>query len=114
MSLARMRGFRWRPKATKSCSTCRPTSACPPPWTCLASIWQASPKTPAMPEAVMAPPGTVLAFDFGTRHIGVAVGESLLGLAHPLATISGEESGPRFAAIAELVDEWKPTHLVVG
>jgi len=58
--------------------------------------------------------GTVLAFDFGTRHIGVAVGESLIGLAHPLANVSGEESGPRFAAIAELIEEWKPTHLVVG
>jgi putative Holliday junction resolvase len=67
-----------------------------------------------MPEAVMAATGTVLAFDFGTKRIGVAVGEFLIGLAHPLAEIAGEESEPRFAAIARVIEEWKPRHLVVG
>ena len=38
--------------------------------------------------------GTILAFDFGTRRIGVAVGETTLGLAHPLATIAAT---PRLA-----------------
>ncbi len=62
----------------------------------------------------MARTGTVLAFDFGTRRIGLAVGETEVGLAHPLAEIAGEETGPRFAAIARVIAEWKPQHLVVG
>ncbi len=67
-----------------------------------------------MPEALVAASGTVLAFDFGIRRIGVAVGESALGLAHPLSEISGEETEPRFAAIAKIIEEWQPQHLVVG
>ena len=58
--------------------------------------------------------GTILAFDFGTKRIGVAVGESVIGVAHPLAAIAGEETEPRFAAIARVIEEWKPQHLVVG
>jgi putative Holliday junction resolvase len=57
---------------------------------------------------------TVLAFDFGTRRIGVAVGNTLVRVAHPLATIDDEASTRRFAAIAALVDEWQPGMLVVG
>lgn len=67
-----------------------------------------------MPEALVAASGTVLAFDFGIRRIGVAVGESVIGLAHPLAEIAGEETEPRFAAIGKIIEEWKPRHLVVG
>ena len=55
-----------------------------------------------------------MAFDFGTRRIGVAVGERALHMAHPLATISEETSDRRFAAIGALVDEWKPSLLIVG
>ncbi len=62
----------------------------------------------------MAASGTVLAFDFGTRRIGVAVGESLVGLAHPLTEIAAEETAPRFAAIARIIAEWEPQHIVVG
>jgi putative Holliday junction resolvase len=60
------------------------------------------------------PEGTVLAFDFGLKRIGVAVGELQLGLAHPLTTIHGEKSEQRFDAIARLIAEWKPALLVVG
>ena len=56
----------------------------------------------------------MLAFDFGEKRIGVAVGETLLGLAHPLTTIAGEETRVRFDAIARLVAEWQPILLVVG
>jgi putative Holliday junction resolvase len=52
--------------------------------------------------------GTVLAFDFGLKRIGVAVGEPELGTAHPLRAVS------RFQQIEELVSEWKPSRLVVG
>ncbi len=57
---------------------------------------------------------TVLAFDFGTRKIGVAVGNTLVRIAHPLTTIRGEARAPRFAAIESLIAEWQPQALVVG
>ena len=60
------------------------------------------------------PAGTILAFDFGTRRIGVAVGESATGLAHPLATIAAERKDDRFAAIAKLIDEWRPALVLIG
>ena len=56
----------------------------------------------------------VLAFDFGTRKIGVAVGNTLVRVAHPLTTIRGEARAPRFAAIGALVAQWQPQALVVG
>jgi putative Holliday junction resolvase len=58
--------------------------------------------------------GTVLAFDFGTKRIGVASGDTLMRLAHPLSTIEAEGNAVRFAAIAALVNEWQPVMLVVG
>jgi putative Holliday junction resolvase len=56
----------------------------------------------------------VLAFDFGTRRIGVAVGEWELGTAHPLETVHGEANAERFARIAALIETWRPIELVVG
>lgn len=58
--------------------------------------------------------GTVLGFDFGLKRIGVASGEYLLGIAHPLTTLNVESNEDRFNQIAKLVDEWKPSTLVVG
>ena len=58
--------------------------------------------------------GTVLAFDFGLARIGVAVGETETGNAHPLTAIAEEVNAVRFAAIEELLAEWKPASLVVG
>jgi putative Holliday junction resolvase len=60
-----------------------------------------------MPEGRSA---TVLAFDFGLKRIGVAVGEPELGTAHPLATIAA----PGFDSISRLIAEWRPSQLVVG
>jgi putative Holliday junction resolvase len=60
------------------------------------------------------PDATVLAFDFGMRRIGVAVGNTLTRIAHPLATIDDDDPGRRFDAIGALVDEWQPGRLVVG
>jgi putative Holliday junction resolvase len=67
-----------------------------------------------MLEPVASRRGTVLAFDFGEKRIGVAVGEWELGQAHPLTTIRGEANGDRFAAIGALISEWRPVSLVVG
>ena len=58
--------------------------------------------------------GTVLAFDFGATRIGVAVGDTVLKLAHPLKTIHSEKNDQRFAMIQELIDNWRPVLLVVG
>ncbi len=58
--------------------------------------------------------GTVLAFDFGEKRVGVAVGDLALGLAHPLATVSEGITKRRFDTIAKLIEEWKPVQLVVG
>jgi putative Holliday junction resolvase len=58
--------------------------------------------------------GTVLAFDFGTERIGVAVGETQLGVAHPLATLSNRGSADAMEQIAALVREWRPALLLVG
>jgi putative Holliday junction resolvase len=51
---------------------------------------------------------TVLAFDFGLKRIGVAVGEPELATAHPLPAVAG------FAEIEKLVAEWRPGLLVVA
>ena len=58
--------------------------------------------------------GTLLAFDFGEKRIGVAVGETQTHLAHPIGAIAAQSNAERFAAIAKLVDEWKPAGFVVG
>ena len=54
-----------------------------------------------------------LAFDFGTRRVGVAVGNMLLKRARPLTTVA-MMGDARFAAIAKLLREWQPDALVVG
>ena len=57
---------------------------------------------------------TILAFDFGQKRIGVAVGSRKLGLAHPLATVDAEKTANRFSIIEGLIKEWQPVLLVVG
>ena len=56
----------------------------------------------------------VLGFDFGTRKIGVASGQSLTGNAAPLAALRCRNQAPDFDAIGKLLDEWQPDALVVG
>jgi putative holliday junction resolvase len=57
---------------------------------------------------------TVLAFDYGTRRIGVAVGNSITGQGQALAPISADQDDARFAQIAARIAEWAPDQLVVG
>lgn len=69
--------------------------------------------TASIPQ--QAPPtGTLLAFDFGERRIGVATGEMMLRNAHPLTIIHAQSNDERFTAIAALIAEWQPCLLVVG
>ena len=58
--------------------------------------------------------GTVMAFDFGEKRIGVATGETILKVAHPLTTISAEINEVKFTQIEKLIQEWRPALLVVG
>jgi putative Holliday junction resolvase len=60
-----------------------------------------------------APHRSFLAFDFGTKRIGVACGNTVNQVASPLRTIAEPGDG-RFAAIGRLIAEWQPDALVVG
>jgi putative Holliday junction resolvase len=60
-----------------------------------------------------APHRSFLAFDFGTKRIGVACGNTVTQAASPLRTIAEPGDG-RFAAIGRLIAEWQPDALVVG
>jgi len=55
----------------------------------------------------------MMAFDFGTKRVGVAVGNTLLRQAQPLKTVAAEGDA-RFVALQALVTEWQPAALVVG
>ncbi|MEJ2618722.1 MAG: Holliday junction resolvase RuvX [Candidatus Thiodiazotropha sp.] len=57
---------------------------------------------------------TLLGFDFGTRKIGVAVGQSLTGTATPLETLTLVNQKPDWVRIEQLIKEWQPQALVVG
>ena len=57
--------------------------------------------------------GTLLAFDFGHRRIGVAVGQTLTGSASALAVVSTADK-PDWQTITGIINEWKPVVLVVG
>ncbi len=66
-----------------------------------------------MNAARAAEPQSFLAFDFGTKRVGVATGSIVLRRAQPLKTIAAEGEA-RFGAIAALIAEWQPDALVVG
>lgn len=59
-------------------------------------------------------PMTLLAFDFGTKSIGVAVGQQLTGTARPLAAIKAQDGIPDWNKIEALLKEWLPDRVVVG
>lgn len=59
-------------------------------------------------------PITVLAFDYGTRRVGVAVGNSASKTGQPLKTIAAPNMDMLFREIGSLIREWEPKGLVVG
>nr|WP_315127990.1 Holliday junction resolvase RuvX [uncultured Polynucleobacter sp.] len=68
-----------------------------------------------MPEvAKMDKELTIMAFDYGTRRIGVAVGNTLTKAGQPLKMIAEPSEDVRFRAIQALIKEWQPNQLVVG
>ena len=57
---------------------------------------------------------TVLAFDFGTKSIGVAVGQEITGTASPLPALKARDGIPDWNVIEKLYEEWQPHVVVVG
>ena len=57
---------------------------------------------------------TVLAFDYGTKRIGVAIGNSVMRQAQPLKTIQNKSLDETFQSIQKLVKEWEVTNFIVG
>jgi len=57
---------------------------------------------------------TMLSFDFGTKSIGVAVGQQLTGTARPLTAIKAQDGIPDWNLIERLLKEWQPDLVVVG
>jgi putative holliday junction resolvase len=57
---------------------------------------------------------TILAFDFGEKRIGVAVGNNITKTAEPLKIIQEMNQDQRFKAIELIINEWEPQILVVG
>ena len=66
------------------------------------------------PHKPGAPIETIIAFDFGQKRIGVAVGQSITGSASPIGVVANTQDGPDHDRIAELIKEWQPQRLVVG
>lgn len=67
---------------------------------------------PGTPDTKL--PETVVAFDFGLRRIGVAVGQDITRSANPIAAIRNGDAGPDWQAIATIIREWHPARLIVG
>ena len=66
-----------------------------------------------MPDECASLAGTLLAFDFGHRRIGVAIGQTLTGSANALEVVAANTK-PDWQAITRIINEWKPVALVVG
>jgi len=57
---------------------------------------------------------TVLAFDFGLRQIGIAVGNTALKTTQPLSVVMAKNGKPDWQALEKVVHQWLPDLLVVG
>ncbi len=62
----------------------------------------------------MTQPRSIIAFDFGLRRIGVAIGQDITESASPLGVIANRDAGVDHDAIRALIKEWQPTGIVVG
>ncbi|ACX89642.1 Holliday junction resolvase RuvX [Pectobacterium parmentieri] len=57
---------------------------------------------------------TLLAFDFGTKSIGVAIGQEITGTARALTSFKAQEGIPDWQKVEKLLSEWQPDLVVVG
>lgn len=58
--------------------------------------------------------GTFLGFDFGTKRLGIAVGQSITQTARPLVTLSVHKGIPKWEELGKIINEWLPKGLIVG
>ncbi len=65
-------------------------------------------------DVIGLPIDTIIAFDFGTKRIGVAIGNNQIKSARPLITIDSEKTKHRFIAITKLIETWQPQLFIVG
>ena len=56
----------------------------------------------------------ILGFDFGTKYIGIAIGQTITSSASPLCSIRAQDGIPNWDTIAQLITTWQPDLLVVG
>lgn len=56
----------------------------------------------------------IMAFDFGMKRIGVAVGQTITHSARPLDTLPAKAGVPNWSTIARLIEKWAPDALIVG
>jgi putative Holliday junction resolvase len=68
---------------------------------------------PAGTPAVPAELSTFIAFDYGEKRTGVAVGNRLMGTAQPQGSIHAQGDA-RFVHIAKAIQEWEPQAIVIG
>lgn len=57
---------------------------------------------------------TTIAFDYGIKSIGVAVGQKITGTASPLSALKANDGIPNWQTIADVFAEWQPDNLLVG
>jgi putative Holliday junction resolvase len=56
----------------------------------------------------------ILAFDFGEKRIGVAVGNTFTKTADALRIVHEKNQSEKFRVIETLIQEWQPQLLVIG
>ncbi len=74
--------------------------------------FSASGQTP--PASTTTTVGTCLCFDYGSKRIGTAIGEAQLQSSRPLEVVTNTNGTPDWSAIDSLVEQWRPTDLIVG
>jgi putative holliday junction resolvase len=67
-----------------------------------------------MPGTPEHKPETIIAFDFGLRRIGVAVGQQVTRSASAIGVVANSPAGPDWQRIDRIVADWRPARLVVG
>jgi putative Holliday junction resolvase len=67
-----------------------------------------------MPGTPEHKPETIIAFDFGLRRIGVAVGQQVTRSASAIGVIANNTAGPDWRGIDRIIADWQPARLIVG
>ena len=80
----------------------------------IADRWREAAKLIGVDILTMPGVATLLAFDFGTKSIGVAVGQRITGTARPLPAIKAQDGTPDWNLIERLLKEWQPDEIIVG